>query len=94
MDGKWLFTGLFASLGFVSGGLYVFHAGHAAATPPAPAPGTANCGNAVMGGCILMFIGAPIAAILFGILGAGLGLVIDCLRLDAGQPKQDSVEAD
>jgi hypothetical protein len=79
MDGKWLFTGLFASLGFVLGGLYALVGGLHAAIPPPPPPGTGGCGLAVLGGWMLVFV-SPVVALVFATLGGFLGVLIDSVR--------------
>jgi hypothetical protein len=57
----------------------VFGIGFRAFAPPPPPPGTALCGNAVLGGLIVMFIGAPIGAIASSFAAAVFGGILDCI---------------
>ena len=76
------FARSFAAVGFVVGGWAVFHMGfRAASPPPLPLPpGTALCGNAVLGGLFLMFVGTPLAAIASSIVAGAIGGLVDCIR--------------
>jgi hypothetical protein len=75
----WFFAKLFAFVGFVVGGVVVFYAGFRAFAPPPPPPGTFLCGNAVLGGFLLMVVGAPIAAIVSSLVALTIGGVVDCI---------------
>src|SRR5207253_1540631 len=79
-DTKWLSTGLFSALGFLAGGGLVFLSGLRQAFPIPGPPGTVGCGNAVIGGWLAMVIVAPVAAIVSGLVTAGIGFVVDCIR--------------
>jgi hypothetical protein len=75
----WYFAKLLAALGFVAGGLVVFCIGFRAFSPPPASPGTALCGNAAIGGLILMVFGTPIAAVTFACVAAIVGGLLDCI---------------
>ena len=66
-----------AAAGFAIGGSVVFYIGlRAFAPPPAPA-GTGTCGNAVLGGLLVIVAGAPLSAVILGLAGGFLGAKID-----------------
>jgi len=77
---RWALAISFAAFGFFAGGLLVFFLGFRAASPPPPPPGAGNCGNAVLGGYLLMYIGAPLAAIASAIVASGIGGMVDWFR--------------
>ncbi|MCC6127312.1 MAG: hypothetical protein IT426_20305 [Pirellulales bacterium] len=77
IERSWLFTVLFGSIGFVLGGGIVFYYGFRAFAPPLPPPGTASCGNEVLGGLLVMVFGTPIGAFASSIAGALSGCLVD-----------------
>jgi hypothetical protein len=79
---QWTFTGLFAVLGFVVGGGYVFLAGYYQFSPGPRPPGTGGCGLAAIGGLIVMFMGAPIIGLILALVAACVGYYVDLARHD------------
>jgi hypothetical protein len=71
------FERLFAVIGFLLGGGFVFYRGFCSFNPPPPPPGTAHCGNEILGGLFLMVIGSPLVAIICSYLAASVGIVLD-----------------
>jgi membrane protein DedA with SNARE-associated domain len=85
---SWFFTALLGVVGFFIGGTVVFIVGlHMVMSPPFPpiAPGTAACGNEILGsvwnsfwaGAAIMLFGTPGGAIVAAVAGAILGSVLD-----------------
>jgi hypothetical protein len=75
---SWSFAAKFAAMGFFVGGGCVFFMGFSQVflRPPLP-PGQVYCGTAALASWFMMVVGAPIVAILFSILGAGIGGILD-----------------
>jgi len=85
------FAAKFAAIGFFVGGGCVFFMGFSQVflRPPLP-PGQVYCGTAALGSWFMMVVGAPVVGILFSILGAGIGGILDCnLRVSSNdsEPK-------
>src|SRR5687768_3934527 len=87
---SWLLAKWSAAGGFVAGGWAVGHMGFGAFSPPPPPPGTALCGNAVLGGLVLMFVGAPLAAITSSLVAGVVGGVLDCILYHLRPTRLDS----
>jgi predicted membrane metal-binding protein len=78
---SWPFAAGFAAVVFLVTGLIVFYAGYRRFNPPPPPPpGTGYCGNAALGGLCAMVVVAPIAAILAALLGGLIGAGVDLCR--------------
>jgi hypothetical protein len=77
--GNWAFAKWFAAIAFVAGGSVAFYLGYRQFRPPPPPPGTALCGNAVIGGLAMMVIGAPVVAIACSVVAATIGSALDCI---------------
>jgi hypothetical protein len=86
---SWFFAVRFAVAGCLLGGSGVFYLGFRALTPPPPPPGQANCGDAVLGGLLVMVVVAPLAAILSAALAAILGAMVDLAANHREQPRLD-----
>jgi hypothetical protein len=84
------FAKWFAAMGFVGGGAIVFYIGFRAFRPPPPPPGTGLCGNAVLGGLLLMVFGTPLAAIASALVAAFIGGVLDRILHCCRQTRSDS----
>ena len=79
-DSSWFFAKWFAAIGFVAGGSIVFYVGLRAFNPPPPPPGTHLCGNAVLGGMVVMVIGTPLGATAFSLGALLIGRILDRIR--------------
>ena len=75
----WVFALSFAVIGFWAGGWVAFRAGLEEASPPPPPPGGGNCGNAVLGGLFLIYVGTPLAAGAAALVAGGIGALVDCV---------------
>src|SRR5208283_1136709 len=75
----WLFTKWFAAIGFLAGGSIVFYIGFRAFAPPPPPPDTGLCGNAVLGGLLIMVLGTPLGAVAASLVAAVIGGILDCI---------------
>jgi hypothetical protein len=75
--GSWFFTKLFATIGCLGGGAVVFSIGYREFNPPPPPPGVGLCGNAVLGGLVLMVLGTPVGAIIGSLVAVPVGIILD-----------------
>jgi hypothetical protein len=74
---KWVFVKSFATIGAVAGAALVFLMGFYQAFPAPGPPGTAGCGNAVIGAWLCIFLAALPLAIACSILAGALGALVD-----------------
>jgi hypothetical protein len=76
----WVFAKSFGVITFfVAGGIVCLN-GYRAAMPPPLKPGEAYCGNCIIGGYVVMFFVAPVAAVVSSLAAASVGAMIDSVR--------------
>src|SRR5688572_14406263 len=79
VERTWTFGTWFAAVGFLAGGSIAFYSGYCAFSPPPLPPGTAGCGNAVLGSLVMMVLGTPVAAIVSSLVAGAIGGILDCI---------------
>jgi hypothetical protein len=78
----WTFAKWFGVIAFFTVGSVVFYSGFRQFRPGPLPPGAAYCGNAIIGGLILMVVGAPVAAVVSSLVAAAIGAFFDYVRTD------------
>jgi hypothetical protein len=84
---SWVFARWFGAIAFFVVGSVVFYSGYRQFRPPPLRPGEAYCGNAIIGGLIAMVLVAPVVAIVSAFVAAGIGAIVDHLRVDHDVPR-------